>query len=54
MVMFFGALSVWCIKTLVDGKQTEIDRMAADRDNVQAPFLEHWRSTHKEKGPGKK
>lgn len=46
MSLGFGWLAVWAIKRLIDGKPGEIDRMAAERDKFQAPFLEHWASTH--------
>jgi hypothetical protein len=54
----FGWLSVWCIRQLVDGKQKEIDRIAADRDKFQQLFIDEWRSTKvvkvEEKGARKK
>lgn len=47
----FAWLFVWAVKKLIKGKQDEIDRLVAERDKFQKPFIQHWQST---KGKGKK
>ena len=42
----FGWFAVWCINKLVNGKQAEIDRIAAQRDTLQRVFLENWLSSN--------
>ena len=49
MAVGFGGLAVWAITKLIDGKQAEIDRMAAERDKFQKPFLDHWKSSGPQK-----
>ena len=41
----FAWLFVWAVRKLVQGKQDEIDRLVAERDRFQKPFIEHWQST---------
>jgi hypothetical protein len=45
MATGFGFLAVWCIRMLVNGKQAEIDRIAADRDKFQKLLIEQWQSS---------
>ena len=47
-------LATWCIRKLIDSKQSEIDRIVMDRDKFQQLVIEHWQSSIvKDKG-GKK
>jgi hypothetical protein len=41
----FGWLTVWCIKQLINSKQAEIDRIAANRDKFQQLVIERWESS---------
>ncbi len=50
---FAGCFGVWCVKTLINGKQAGIDRIAADRDKIQQLVIEDWKSS-KGKGGNKK
>jgi hypothetical protein len=45
MAAGFGLLAVWCIRQLVNGKQGEIDRIAAERDRFQKLVLDQWQSS---------
>ncbi|MEX2302972.1 MAG: hypothetical protein WD733_18650, partial [Bryobacterales bacterium] len=45
MTVGFGWLSVWCIRLLVDGKQSEIDRVAEERDKFAQLFIDDWQSS---------
>lgn len=47
----FAVLFVWAVRKLIKGKQDEIDRLVAERDRFQKPFIQLWQST---KGKGKK
>jgi hypothetical protein len=48
-----GCFGVWCVKTLISGKQAEIDRIVTDRDKFQQLVVEDWKSS-KGKGGNKK
>jgi hypothetical protein len=54
MALGFGWLAVWCIHLLITGKQSEIDRVVAERDKLQRMVIEGWQSSLAEKGKPKK
>lgn len=45
MTVGFGLFAVWAINKLVDGKQSEIDRIVQERDKFQVLFIEEWKTT---------
>jgi hypothetical protein len=52
--MAFGGLAIWSINKLIKGKDEEIARIAANRDEFQKLFIDDWRSSNPEKGGKKK
>jgi len=45
MAFAFGGLAVWAIRSLIRGKDQEIERLVIERDKFQKPFIDYWQSS---------
>src|SRR5436305_12633307 len=52
MTLGFGWFAVWAIRKLIDGKQSEIDRIVIERDRFQALFIDEWKTSRNQPNKG--